>query len=306
MNLTSLKTQARQLRLSGLCENLELRLHEATTHQLPPAQFLELLFQDELNIRHSRTLHRRSQQASFREQRSLDTFDFSFQPSLSRSQIYNLATSQYLREHRDILFIGPPGTGKSHLAQALGREAIKAGYTSLYRSVFDLARDLADTSHQPAERDKALQRYLRTDLLILDDMGMRTLSQQATEHLLEIIMRRYELRSTILTSNRPVDQWGQLLGDQPTATAILDRILHRAEIIHITGRSYRLQQAVQQRTGPTPAPPATTAEPTSTAPVPPVHPIVPPVVPPTTKTPKPAKPPSTIKPKRSDQASPAP
>lgn len=262
MNLTSLKTQARQLRLSGLSENLELRLHEATTHQLPHAQFLELLFQDELNIRHSRTIHRRSQQASFREPRSLDTFDFSFQPSVSRSQIYGLATSQYIREHRDILFIGPPGVGKSHLAQALGREAIKAGYTSLYRSVFDLARDLADTSHQPAERDKALQRYLRADLLILDDIGMKTLSQQATEHLLEIIMRRYEVRSTILTSNRPVDQWGQLLGDQPTATAILDRILHRAEIIHITGRSHRLQQAVEQRTGP--APPPAPAEPPST------------------------------------------
>ena len=270
MNLTSLKTQARQLRLSGLCENLELRLHEATTHQLPHAQFLELLFQDEINIRHSRTIHRRSQQASFREQRSLETFDFSFQPGLSRTQIYALATSQYIREHRDILFIGPPGVGKSHLAQALGREAIKAGYTSLYRSVFDLARDLADTSHHPAERDKALQRYLRADLLILDDIGMKTLSQQATEHLLEIIMRRYEVRSTILTSNRPVDQWGQLLGDQATATAILDRILHRAEIIHITGRSHRLQQAVEERTGP--APPAAPAKP-----------------PPTTKSTKPVK-----------------
>lgn len=103
-------------------------------------------------------------------------------------------------------------------------------------------------------------------------MGMRTLSQQATEHLLEIIMRRYELRSTILTSNRPVDQWGQLLGDQPTATAILDRILHRAEIIHITGRSHRLQQAVEHRTGPTPPPAAAAAEP-----------------PPTTKSPEPAE-----------------
>jgi DNA replication protein DnaC len=243
MNHNQLKINARQLRLSGLVQSLDLRIHEATTHQLPHAQFLELLFQDELNVRQSRTLMRRNHQATFRDQRTLDTFDFTFQPSLNRTQIYTLATGQFIRERRDVLFIGPPGVGKSHLAQAIGQEAIKTGHIVLYRSVFDLARDLTPDPHKPAETERTLQRYLRADLLILDDMGMKNLTPAATEHLLEIIMRRYETRSTLMTSNRPLDHWGTLLGDQPTATAILDRVLHRAEIINIQGKSHRLHQA---------------------------------------------------------------
>jgi DNA replication protein DnaC len=138
------------------------------------------------------------------------------------------------------LIIGPPGVGKSFLAQAIGYQAIKMGFVVYYRSIFDLVRDfLADEAF--AGQDRLLARYLKPDLLIVDDMGIKHLPKRSGEYLFEVIMRRYETKSTIMTSNRPLEDWGKLIGDVPSATAILDRFLHHAEIITITGRSYRLK-----------------------------------------------------------------
>jgi DNA replication protein DnaC len=237
-----LTQSARQLRLSGLLSTLEVRLHEATSHQLSHAQFLELLFQDELNIRQQRLIAKRTKAAGFRDCKTLEDFDWQFNPSIKRSDIYQLATGQFVRQHLDVLFLGPPGVGKSHLAQALGSHVIKAGLVVFYRSIFDLVRDLqADRS--PAELDRTLAQYLKPDLLLIDDMGVKSLPPKAGEVLLEVVLRRYEQRSTLMTSNRPLEDWGKLLQDVPAATAILDRFLHHAEIIQITGRSYRLKNA---------------------------------------------------------------
>lgn len=139
-----------------------------------------------------------------------------------------------------MLLLGPPGTGKSFLVQAIGFQAIKQGFVVLYRSIFDVVRDFL---HEEAvgEDAKVLNRYLKPDLLIIDDMGMKQLPRRSGEVLFEIIMRRYEARSTMMTSNRPLEDWGKLVGDVPSATAILDRFLHHAEIISITGKSYRLR-----------------------------------------------------------------
>lgn len=133
-----------------------------------------------------------------------------------------------------------PGTGKSFLVQALAYQAIKQGFVVLYRSIFDVVRDFL---HEDAvgEDDKLLARYLKPDLLVIDDMGMKQLPRRSGEVMFEIIMRRYETRSTMMTSNRPLEDWGKLVGDVPSATAILDRFLHHAEVIAITGRSYRLR-----------------------------------------------------------------
>jgi DNA replication protein DnaC len=229
----------RELRLSGLAETLDVRLQEAAGHQLSHAEFLELILQDERLVRQERQISRRTKAALFREVKPLDEFNWSFNPSIQRKQIFDLATCRFIREARDVLFLGPPGVGKSFLVQAIGYQAIKQGHVVLYRSIFDVVRDFL---HEEAFSDeKVLTKYLKPDLLIVDDMGMKQLPKRSGEVLFEIIMRRYETRSTMMTSNRPLEDWGKLVGDVPSATAILDRFLHHTEIVTITGKSYRLR-----------------------------------------------------------------
>jgi DNA replication protein DnaC len=241
---------ARKLRLSGLLSSLEIRLQEAQSHGLSHAEFLELVLQDELVVRADRQLQRRVKAALFREAKTLDAFDWSFNPSIKKKQVFELATCRFIRERHDVLWLGPPGVGKSFLCQALGYQAIKAGFLVLYRSIFDVVRDFLHDEALGAE-DKVLARYLKPELLIIDDMGMKQLPKRSGEYLFEIIMRRHEVRSTMMTSNRPLEDWGKLLGDVPSAAAILDRFLHHAEVIQITGRSYRLRDSAK---GEKPAP----------------------------------------------------
>ena len=239
MNAT-LREQLKELRLSGLSQSLEVRLHEAKSSKLDHAEFLEMILADELVVRRDRQIERRTKTAAFRDQKSIDDFDFEFNTSVRRKQIYDLAAGDFVRKHHDAILVGPPGVGKSHIVQSIGRQLIRDGFTVYYRSIFDCVRDfLHDEAFEG--HDRILNRYLKPDLLILDDMGMKHLPKKSGEFLFEIIMRRHELRSTMMTSNRPLEDWGKLIGDVPAATAILDLFLQDAELIQITGRSYRLR-----------------------------------------------------------------
>ena len=237
----ALPAQREPGRFAGLAAALDVRLQEASGQPLNHVAFLELLLQDERAVRNERRMGRRVKAAGFREQKTLEDFDWQFNPSIQKKVIYDLATGRFIREARPLLFLGPPGTGKSHLVQARGYQAIKSGFPVLYRSIFDLLRDFL---HDEAlgGQERILARYLKPDLAISDDFGMRQLPKRSGEYRFEILLRRYEVRSTSLTSNRPLEDWGKRLGDVPMATAILDRFLHHADVISITGRSYRLRQ----------------------------------------------------------------
>jgi DNA replication protein DnaC len=239
MNIIELNNALRQLRLGGMAAVLETRLHQAQAEAMAPIDLISCLVSDELGRRSDRLLERRRKQAGFRDpQKTLDNFDFNFNKKMNRSLIFDLATAAFIDRREDGLFLGPPGTGKSHLAQAIGQAAIQQGYRVLYREAHTLLDELADATLD-GTRKEHMEWLVSMPLLILDDLGMRKLPMTAAEDLLEIIMRRYERASTLVTSNRPVDDWGKLLGDAAAVSAMLDRLLHHGHLLKCGPRSWR-------------------------------------------------------------------
>jgi DNA replication protein DnaC len=238
MNVIELKRALKQLRLGGVADVLETRLQQAQAEPMAPIDLISCLVCDELTRRGDRLLERRRKAAGFRSLHTLDTFDFTFNKKMNRSLVFDLATGNFVARHEDALFLGPPGTGKSHLSQAIGLAVIQQGYRVLYRETHTLLSEIAEATLDGTR--KQLMELLSTiPLLIIDDLGMRKLPPTAAEDLLEIVMRRYERASTLLTSNRPVEDWGKLLGDTAAVTAMLDRLLHHGHLLKCGPRSWR-------------------------------------------------------------------
>jgi DNA replication protein DnaC len=238
MNLIELKRALKQLRLSGVADVLETRLQQAQAEPMAPIDLISCLVSDELTRRGDRLLERRRKAAGFRNLHTLDNFDFTFNKKMNRSLVFDLATGNFVARHEDALFLGPPGTGKSHLSQAIGVAVIQQGYRVLYRETHTLLSDIVEATLDGTRKE--LMELLSTiPLLIIDDLGMRKLPPTAAEDLLEIVMRRYERASTLLTSNRPVEDWGKLLGDTAAVTAMLDRLLHHGHVLKCGPRSWR-------------------------------------------------------------------
>ncbi len=239
MNVIELKRALGQLRLGGIAAVLEARLRQAQAEPMAPIDLISCLVSDELTRRGDRLLEHRRKEAQFRDPHAtLDNFDFNFNKKMNRSLIFDLATAAFIAKHEDALFLGPPGTGKSHLAQAIGLAAIQQGFRVVYRETHTLLNDIADATLD-GTRKQHMDLLATVPLLIIDDLGMRKLPPTAAEELLEIVMRRYERASTLLTSNRPVDDWGKLLGDTAAVTAMLDRLLHHGHVLKCGPRSWR-------------------------------------------------------------------
>jgi DNA replication protein DnaC len=246
MNLIELQRAMRHLRLGGMAAVLETRLRQAQAEPMPPIDLISCLVSDELTRRADRLLERRRKQAGFRDaNKTLDNFDFIFNPKMNRSLVFDLAAGGFIQRREDALFLGPGGTGKSHLAQAVGLAAIQQGHKVLYRETHILLDELADAALD-GRRKQYMETVSTVPLLIIDDFGMRKLPATAGEDLLEIVMRRYERASTLLTSNRPVEDWGKLLGDTAAVGSMLDRLLHHGHVLKCGPRSWRTKTALAQ------------------------------------------------------------
>jgi DNA replication protein DnaC len=239
--IENLQTTLRSLRLGGMAETLPIRCQEARANELDYEEFLKRLVDDELSKRKNNLINRRVKAARFPATTTLENFDFSFNMSISKKTIMALMSTAFITKQQNILLVGPPGVGKTHISLAIGYAAVCNGYSVFYRSSFDLVADMAEALRN-GTRKELVSKLVGYNLLIIDEFGMKSMPQNAADDLLEIVHRRYQTASTIIATNRPVADWGAILGDVPATSAILDRFLDNAELIQIKGRSFRLSK----------------------------------------------------------------
>jgi len=245
MSLMELQKSLRGLRLSGMSATLEARAMQVAAREFDFLEGLSWLVQDELDRRRSRLLQRRFDHSGLTERKSLQEFDWAYNPKIPKRDVLELATLKYIDAKENVLLIGKPGTGKSHVAKALALIAIERGHRVFYREAHVLleqiheARQLGEIAKYRAELNAA-------DLLVIDDLFLRRLPSGAGDELADVLMSRYEKLSTLVTSNRPVDDWPTLLGDVVVVAPLLDRLMHHGHLLKFDGRSWRLKEAAER------------------------------------------------------------
>jgi DNA replication protein DnaC len=228
----------KKLRLSGVLQTLDMRLRQAVDDDVPHSEFLLRLLTDEVERRDAKQLDTRLRKASFEHRKSLEDFDFTFNPNVPKTKIIDLATCGFVGKHETVCIVGQTGVGKSHIAQAIGHRACLAGHNVIYAPAHQMLKDLR-ASRADGTHERRLARYSSVDLLIINDLGLRPLAGEEPLDLYEIIRQRYERASTMITSNRALEEWAPLFNDDLLANAAMDRLLHHAHVIEVTGASYR-------------------------------------------------------------------
>jgi len=236
--MNMLKTRLKMFKLSGIYNCIEDRLNFAKEKSLAYTEFLEILLEDEHNNRRDNSYKKRYSKAKLPAYKTIEDFNFNFQPSIDKKVINDCITCNFIKEKQNIVFIGSPGTGKTHLSIAVGIKALMKGYKVLFTSVSEMLQTLNSSKADNSYYQK-VEFYLKPDLLIMDELGFKKLPSYSADDFFEIISKRYEKGSIIITTNKPFESWTDIFTDNTLAAAILDRIVHYSTVIAIKGQSYR-------------------------------------------------------------------
>jgi len=239
----ALAARIRKLNLAGMVKTVDMRVEQAIKESLSYVEFLELIINDEHLNRGRNRRNELERRAKFPQHKTIEEFNFSWQPTLNRQEIYGFGTCEFIRKRENIAFIGLPGTGKTHLSIALGMKAIEQGYSVFFATLSGMMEDLYISRADNSFRQR-LKKYVQPDLLIIDEFGLKKLNQTSVDDLYEVISRRYEFNSTIITSNKEFSEWGTILFDPVLASAILDRFVHHCSFVSIDGDSYRMKERI--------------------------------------------------------------